>query len=773
MTQQLYTNLEFDTVCKKIAELAASEVTAAELLNTRPTTYIEDAEKLLDRVGDAIAILASHRPDLDFADITTYLDKARVGAALSPYELLRVRKNISALRSLKNCVESADGCDSLKDVTAWVRSSDGLAEKIDRAVESETSLKDSASDKLYSLRRSIAKANARLKERLDSYTRQSEISKYLQDNIVTVRNGRYVIPLRSECRSNIKGLVHDVSATGATVFVEPFTVVEANNELKTLKTEEANEVERILAELSADVRESAAELSEGQRVLTECGVIFAKAEYAKKTDSFRPKLNTDGNIRLTAARHPLISADKVVPVDIIVDRRVLLISGPNTGGKTVVLKTVGLFALMAASGMFLPVKDGSEISIFDEIYCDIGDEQSIAQSLSTFSAHIKNISHIMRQMNGNSLVLLDEPGDGTDPEEGAALAVAVLKKILSSGAAAVVTTHFHAVKQFALESDDVANACMQFDASSLTPTYKMLMGVSGSSYALEIAENLGLDGNMIAEARKHISTEKTAFDKMMHEAEKLRNAALSDKEQCEALRLAAQADAKKTEQLRAEYESKLAELKDGARAAIRKQADEYAAVAEELIDEIRSKLKDADEAALFEARRLAKKLQEGVPSDVKRPSDAKKPAEIGELKDGVRVFVSGLNKEGVISGKPRGNKAFVAIGSVKTELPISSLSVIREEGRTAPRADDRRETAEPVTREIMLLGYTVDDATDVIDREIDDCPPHSTLRIVHGKGTGALGKGIQNHLKRHPRIKTFRYGRYGEGDNGVTIAELK
>lgn len=773
MTEQLFINLEFDVVCKKIAELAASDVTATELLNTRPTTDIVDAEKLLEQVGDAIRILASHRPDLYFFDIAKYIDKARVGASLSPFELLCVRKNIAALRSLKSCVESADGCDSLKDVTAWVRSSDGLAEKIDRAVESETSLKDGASDKLYSLRRSIAKANARLKERLDSYTRQSEISKYLQDNIVTVRNGRYVIPLRSECRSNVKGLVHDVSATGATVFVEPFAVVEANNELKTLKTEEANEVERILAELSAAVGECANELAEGQRVLTECGVIFAKAEYAKKTDSFRPKLNVDGRIKLIASRHPLISADSVVPVDIIVDKRVLLISGPNTGGKTVVLKTVGLFALMAASGMFLPVKDGSEISIFGNIYCDIGDEQSIAQSLSTFSAHIKNISSIIQQMDGSSLVLLDEPGDGTDPEEGAALAVAVLKKILASGAAAVVTTHFHAVKQFALESDEVTNACMQFDGASFKPTYKMLMGVSGSSYALEIAENLGLDGEIIAEARKHISAEKKAFDNMMHEAEKLRNAALSDSEQCQALKLAAQSDARRAEMLRAEYESKLAELKDGARAAIRKQADEYSAVAEELIAEIRAKLKDADEAALFEARRIAKRLQDGVPSDVKRPSDAKKPAEIGELKDGVHVFVSGLNKEGVISGKPRGNKAVVVIGSVKTELPISSLSVINTIGRTEKRIAEPRETAEPVTREIMLLGYTVDDATAVLDREIDDCPPHSTLRIVHGKGTGALGKGIQNYLKRHARIKTFRYGRYGEGDNGVTIAELK
>lgn len=534
MTEQLFSNLEFDTVCKKVAELAASEVTAKQLMNTRPTADIVAAEKLLLQTGDAIGILASHRPDLDFFDISEYIDKARIGATLSPSELLRVRKNISALRSLKKCVESADGCDSLKDVTAWVRSSDDLAEKIDRAVESETSLKDGASDKLYSLRRSIAKANSRLKERLDSYTRQSEISKYLQDNIVTVRNGRYVIPLRSECRSSIKGLVHDVSATGATVFVEPFAVVEANNELKTLKTEEANEIERILAELSADVGACAAELTEGQRVLTECGVIFAKAEYAKKTDSFRPKLNTDGKIRLMASRHPLISADTVVPVDIIVDKRVLLISGPNTGGKTVVLKTVGLFALMAASGMFLPVKDGSEIGIFDEIYCDIGDEQSIARSLSTFSAHIKNISYVMRQMNGSSLVLLDEPGDGTDPEEGAALAVAVLKKILASGAAAVVTTHFHAVKQFALESDAISNACMQFDGASFKPTYKMLMGVSGSSYALEIAENLGLDGDIIAEARKHVSAEKTAFDKMMHEAEKLRNAALSDMESCKS-----------------------------------------------------------------------------------------------------------------------------------------------------------------------------------------------------------------------------------------------
>ncbi len=768
----LYKKLEFDIILQTVGEFAGSQVVRDELMRTVPTDDISLAKKLLIQTGDALSILASHRPNLNFDDIGMTVSKAHAGATLSPAELLKVRDNISCLRSLKNCVENSDGCDSLKDITAWVGVCDDLEHEIERCVENESDLKDGASDKLYGLRRAISRANTKLKEKLESYTRQSDISKFLQDNIVTLRGGRYVIPVRSECRSSVKGLIHDVSSSGSTVFVEPFSIVEANNELRTLKTEEQTEVERILAELSRAVDKNRHELNEGQRVLTECGVIFAKAEYAKKTDAYAPALNLDGRINIKSARHPLISRECVVPVDIVLDKRILLISGPNTGGKTVVLKTVGLFALLAACGMFLPAADKSEICLFKDIYCDIGDSQSIAQSLSTFSAHVKNLVEITSKMDSRSLVLLDEVGDGTDPDEGAALAVAILKKILSTRSTAIVTTHFNGVKEFAVACEDISNGCMQFDIDSFKPTYRLILGASGSSYALEIAENLGLDAQIVSDAKNALSDEKVGFDKILREAEKLRNDAMRDRRECEELKKSAQNDARIAEDLRKELDKKLSEINEKSRVLIRKEADEYAAVAEELISQIKEKVKISDQNALFEARKIAKRLSDGVPCDVKKPIDAKSPTDRKNIVDGVRVFVSGLEKEGIVIGNPRGNKALVAIGSVKTEIPISSLTVIRDE-RDNKKAGVAREAAEPVSTEMMLLGYTVDDAVMEIDRVLSDIPPRSTLRLVHGKGTGALGRGIQIYLKKHSRVKSFRYGRYGEGDTGVTIVEIK
>lgn len=767
------TKLEFDIILDKIASSAPSEIVAAEIKRLLPATDAGLVNKLLTQTGDALAVLASHKPDLYFEDISEPVKKAGIGSVLSPAEFLRIKLSVAALRSLKSSVESMSDCDSLKDITAWVRPCEELEREIDKTIENESEIKDGASDKLFSLRRAIQRANAKLKERLDGYTRQSDISKYLRDNIVTVRGGRYVLPVRSDCRANVKGLVHDVSATGATVFVEPFAVVESNNEIITLKTEEQTEIERILLELGRKVAANADQLMRGQEVLVECGVIFAKAEYAKAINAYRPNVNVDGKINLIGARHPLIDAHSVVPVDISPgNKKVLLISGPNTGGKTVALKTVGLFSLLAACGIFIPANEGSSIAIFENVYCDIGDSQSITQSLSTFSAHIKNLAEITAKMDSRSLVLLDEVGDGTDPEEGAALAIAIIKKILASGATAVVTTHFDSVKRFALGNSDIANACMQFDSKELRPTYRLLNGVSGSSYALEIAERLGLDKEIIFDARNALSAEKVALDTVMREAEQLRNDIVYEKQQTEVLMRETEQNSVKAREIKLEYEKKLSEINENARAIIRRRADDYSEKAESIIEEIKSELKTADEAALFRARKAAKKLTENVPSETVETSISSEPALPEQLTLGTQVYITGFNKNGIIASGVRGNKVLVAIGSIKTELPVSSLSLVTErkksEGMHATRA-----VGEPVNKEIMLLGYTVDDATTEIDRVISDIPPHSTLRIVHGKGTGALGKGIQAYLKRNPKIKSFRYGRYGEGDTGVTIAELK
>ncbi len=770
----IYSKLEYDIILKNISDLAPAQTVAEQILLTEPVSSMAQAEKQLERTSDALSILASRRPDLMFDDIDPLISKAKVGAVLQPGELLKIKNNISALRSLKNCVETSDGCDSLKDITAWVRACDDLEREIGDAVENETDLKDTASDKLYTLRRAIMRANSRLKERLDGYTRQSDVSKYLQDNIVTIRDGRYVVPVRAECRSNVKGLVHDVSATGATVFIEPFAIVEANNEIKTLRTEELIEIERILTDLGNSVVKNATALTDGQNVLIECGIIFAKAEYAKKLDAFRPVLNDSGRIVLKGARHPLIPQESVVPVNIsLTDKSVLLISGPNTGGKTVALKTVGLFALMAASGIFLPALEGSEMCVFENIYCDIGDSQSISQSLSTFSAHITNIAAITSVMNEKSLVLLDEVGDGTDPDEGAALAIAIIKNIIQKKSTAIITTHFNSVKDFALKNSAIENACMQFDNVNFKPTYKLLQGVSGSSYALEIAEKLGLDKSIIKDAIAAMSSEKTAFNEILREAERLRNEAMRDREQIEKTMRKISEDARAAEKNKLEYERKLNEVKEKSRNMILQRADEYSERAEALIDEIKQSLKKADEAALFEARKSANKIREDIPADTVEPKTSKNPPLASDLSNGTRVYIEGLNQEGTVVGKPRGNKVVVAIGQIKTDVPISSVTVIKTEKATKNHREKAFDGREPVTQEIMLLGKTVDEAIEEIDRVLYDIPPKSVLRIVHGKGTGALGRGVQAYLKHNAKIKNYRYGRYGEGELGVTIAEIK
>lgn len=766
--------LEFDIVLKHVSELADSDVVASEILNITPTNDIKLANKLLTQTSDALYLLASHKPSFGFDDISKILAKARVGAILHPSELLSVRQSIISLQSIKACLANTDGCDSLKDIVDVIHSCDELANSIDNVVESDSDLKDTASEKLYHIRQAIMRANSKLKERLDALSRQSDISKYLQDNIVTIRDGRYVVPVRAEYRSSVKGLIHDVSSTGATVFIEPFAVVEANNELKTLKTEENIEIEKILIEMSSLVLHNADRLMEGQRVLTECGIIFAKAEYAKRHDAYMPILNDCGKIKLKNARHPLISSDTIVPVNIeLTDKRVLLISGPNTGGKTVALKTVGLFSLMASSGMFLPANDGSEISVFDNIYCDIGDAQSISQSLSTFSAHAKNLARITTSMTERSLALLDEVGDGTDPDEGAALAIAIIKRIINENTVAVITTHFNAVKEFALESDKIENACMQFDNVSLKPTYRLILGASGSSYALEIAEKCGLSSEIIADARSALSTEKIAFDKVLREAESMKNKATEELFNIEKLKEKMQEDEKVIDKIKKEYEFKLSEIKEKSRIMIKRAAAEYSDMAEEIIEQMKENLKQSNEAALFDARRAAAKLSKNIPSEHKKPKKSNKPPKLNELNNGVKVFVFGLDKEGIIVGKPRKDSVTVAIGQMKMDVAISSLSIVQEDKKSSKQDTYVAENREPVNTELMLLGSTVSEAIESIDRLISDLPPHSIIRIVHGKGTGILGKGIQAHLKKCQRIKNFRYGGYGEGDLGVTIAEIK
>lgn len=769
-------NIEFDAVCTQVTKFVQSEIVADNIRQFKPTSDLVLINKALNQTKDAFEYLVKHKPVLAFDNIEPIIDKAKVGATLTPSELLKVGNSINVLENLKKGLAAADGFETLKDIVLCAIVCDELNAAINQTIDNETSLKDTASDKLYKIRKALLRANSSLRDKLNGYTRQSDVSKYLQDNIVTVRDGRYVLPVKAEYRSHIGGLVHDVSASGATLFIEPFAVVEANNEIKTLKTEEIIEIERILHDLSGKVSVNSERLIMGQDILIECGIIFAKAEYAKSIDAYMPKVNDSGKINIIAARHPLIDSNKIVPVDIsLLDKRVMVISGPNTGGKTVALKTVGLFSVMAACGMFVPAAEGSELSVFDELYCDIGDSQSISQSLSTFSAHINNIAKITGVMNSRSLVLLDEVGDGTDPESGAALAIGIIKRIIDVGATAIVTTHFDSVKEFALADNNIINACMQFDHTSLKPTYKLIQGIAGSSYALEIAENLGLDNRIITDAKAALSSEKRTLDEIMKGLEALRYDAEKSKELYDALVIDATEKLRKADELKSEYEAKLSEITANSKRLIRQKVDEYDEYAEEIIENVKAELKSLDMTAVLNAKKLAKQLSRDL-NDEQIISHASVPADEKSLSQGTEVFVSGLDKKGVVVNKPKNGKVIVAIGAIKTELPIDSISVIAEKhsrNDVKIMPNYKKNSMEPENKEVMMLSLNVDEAVSILERILDDIPPHSILRIVHGKGTGALGRGIQQFLKRQPRVKSYRYGRYGEGDTGVTIVEIK
>lgn len=788
--KRIFDLLEFNKIKETVAQYTVSNRAREEILSSAPSFDKYEIETALNMTREASLMLEKYQlnPVAAFDDLDEILEKSKKDVTLAMGELLKVGRLLRSARIAQSTLKSAPNeINLLKNITENIFIDKSLEKKIFDCILSESEMSDNASDKLYGLRRKILNLNLKLKEKLLSYTRNNNSSKYLQDNLVTIREGRYVLPVKSECRGEVQGLVHDKSATGSTVFIEPFAIVELNNELKFAISEEQAEIEKILFEFSKQVAMRSDELFVAQNACTILDIVFCKAKYSIKIKGIFPEICNKKAIKFTEARHPLIDAHKVIPVNIETGEnyRILIITGPNTGGKTVCLKTAGLFCLMAYFGLYLPCARAS-LSIFDDIFCDIGDEQSIENELSTFSSHVNNLIYITQNMTADSLVLLDEVGGGTDPTEGAALAVGIVKYIEKIGSSAILTTHYDELKEYALTSPAAENACMQFDENTLSPTYKLITGMPGTSNALKIAKRLGLNLEIIRCATENLSAEKIRFENILQNAEKIKNQSIAELEETRKIKETTERERAQIEEKRLRLDAALEKIKNNAAAETKRLISSSMDRADEIIEEMKAEMQKADEAALLRAKKLRHELEDISYriNDEHRETICESLSE-AEIKPGAIVIVKSLSASGTIkSVNIKKREAEIQIGMVKTNIAFSELgkpTPTREKNAPLPTKRAIQSKKEFVSsgfseREIKVLGMTVSEAIEAIEPYIlsmSNTDDAKILRIVHGKGTGALGKGIQAYLKSNPLIAEYRYGRYGEGDNGVTIATVK
>ena len=701
---------------------------------------------------------------------------------LSTGELLGIASCLKAARIAKDILAKEVGEESylynLADLLITHRSAE---EEINRCIINEDEIFDGASPALARIRRAMRLANEKVREKLNSMIRSTAYQKYLQEPIITIRNGRFVIPVKQEYRQQVPGLIHDQSSSGATLFIEPSAVVELGNEYKKLLAEEADEIERILTELTAILAPYADEIREDLNIMGQIDLVFAKAKLSRELNAVMPKLNRNNYVRIVRGRHPLIPADRVVPIDIWIGRdyRSLIITGPNTGGKTVTLKIVGLFALMVQSGIFVPANEGSEFPVFEHIYADIGDEQSIEQSLSTFSSHMKNIVGILDNADENSLVLLDELGAGTDPIEGAALAMSILEELNDRHCICVSTTHYSEIKAFAMTHEGMENASMEFDIDRLCPTYRLYIGIPGKSNAFEISSRLGLPNSIIDKAKGFLKGEDVRFEDIISSAQSQHRIAEEERKMAEEARA-------ELEKLRADAERERRKLdEDRNRLQAKAKEDAKRIVAdtkremEKLIVEIRS-IKDIDRSAadrVIQAARDTLRATETAVNEKEaiKKEDNTKPPKTVRAGDTVNI-VTLDQKATVLSAPDSKGEVMVQAGVMKLNVKLKDIRLIEEKKAAAPTSGKFGLGAgKQVGLELDVRGMLVDEANIIVDRYLDDAynAGLSEVNIIHGKGTGALRAGVQAFLKRHPLVKGYRMGSYGEGDAGVTVVTLK
>ncbi|MBR5516355.1 MAG: endonuclease MutS2 [Firmicutes bacterium] len=789
MKSKALKTLEYNKIIELLSGQATSGPAKEQLLKLQPMTNIGDIRDALAETSEAVRVimLKGPAPLGQIYDIEDALYFARKGGSLTLRQLLQVLYNLkvtsNVITFLKSDLPPMPILDSIREVLVTFPR---LAENIDRCILSEDEMSDNASPELKNIRRSIARQNDAIKNRLNNIMNSADNQGYLQDSLVTLRDGRYVIPVKAEHRGKVPGIIHDQSSTGQTIFIEPQVIVNLNNELRELELAERVEIDRILAELSSNVAEHFHDIMNNQKLLITLDMIFAKGKFSCIVHGEEPEIAEDGELVLKQARHPLIESKKVVPINVNVGGhyQTLVVTGPNTGGKTVTLKTTGLLVLMAQSGLHIPAMSTSRIPVFHQVFADIGDEQSIEQSLSTFSSHMRNIVEILDNVDNKSLVLVDELGAGTDPTEGAALAIAILEKIKGWGAYTIATTHYNELKKYALSKEGVENGSMEFDINTLSPTYRLFIGIPGKSNAFEISRKLGLSEDLIERSQQLLERGDIEFEDVLDSIEKDKRRAEAERDEAILLNISMKKKMEELEKRQAKLEEQekkiISKAKEEARDILREARETANDVSKELrelnkigslgernkrFDKSRKQLKDAEE-------RVAEKL-------IRRVNQA--PVNADDLKVGDKVRVLTLDQIGEILTKPdeKGDLA-VKIGIMKANINIKDLMFIEQEAPAKPQKTSKygnlyKAKAQNISMSINVQGKNLDDATMDVDKYLDDAymAGLKEVTIIHGRGEGILKDGLRNLFRRHKHIAAYRKGKYNEGGEGVTIVTLK
>lgn len=787
-----YKSLELHKILEMLSEEASNTKTKEMALALTPESDIDVVRSEMKKTSDAFDLSVKYGTPAfsNFKDIRGALHRASSGASLSLRELLDIAQMLYQIRMLADWYKSTENEEtSIGYLFVSLAPNKYLEDKIKNAIVSEDEISDMASHELANIRRKIAQAGVRIRESLDKLIRSSEVQKSLRENIVTMRDGRYVLPVKADFKGNVPGLVHATSATGSTYFIEPISVVEANNDIKVLQGEEQDEIDRIIAELSADCAAYAEALSADYVTCTEINLYFAKSNLGAKMRGCIPELSDDGVIDLKKARHPLIDKKKVVPVDIKLgeDYNALIVTGPNTGGKTVILKTTGLLSAMAMCGLMIPASDGSKVSVFDNILVDIGDQQSIEQSLSTFSSHISNVVKILDAANEKSLILMDELGSGTDPVEGAALAVSIIENMVAKGSKLLVTTHYQELKLFAIETPGIENASCEFDIATLQPTYRLIIGSPGKSNAFSISSKLGISDDIINRANELVSTENQRFEEVVAQLEASRRELEKQHDEIEKLKKEQAEKVAELDKEIADLNSKKESELEKARVQAMRIVESCRMQSEQLLDELADIRKQKEKSNFAQLAINAKSKNKSALDkmyDTANPVQNKEHKEYKlprPLKRGDHVLIFDIDKKGILASDPDSNgNVFVQAGIMKTKVNVNKLRLLEPEKITMQNKkistkNVRGKMQRTPSLELDIRGCAVDEGIHELDMFIDNAvlTGAGIITVIHGKGTGVLRQGIQNHLKKHPSVKSFRSGVFGEGEDGVTVIELK
>lgn len=787
--------LELHKILELLANECSSEMSKKLALKTHPIYELSKVKKEIDKTDTAFNLSVKFGTPAfhNISDITDSIKLADTGSTLSLKNLLKIKDVLIQSHELINYRNQFSDEQTVLDyLFDSLFANEFLEKKLQASIINEEELADDASPELSRIRKKINQASVKIRENLEKMIRSKSTQKYLQEAIITVRDGRFVVPVKTENKSDVPGLIHATSGSGSTIFVEPISVVEANNDIQILIGEEKDEINRIIAELSSLCADFKEQFFSNLNAIKQLDLYFSKANLAAKMNAIPPIISDNGVIHLKKARHPLIDKEKVVPIDFSMgnDKHVVVITGPNTGGKTVILKTVGLLTLMTMCGLLIPVSDGSKISIFNKILVDIGDSQSIEQNLSTFSSHINKVIDIIKTADNKSLVLLDELGSGTDPVEGAALAVSIINKLKENGAEIVTTTHYQELKMYALETDGIVNASCEFDTKTLQPTYKLIFGTPGKSNAFEIALKLGMDEEIIDSSKRLINSENKQFETVL---ERLEN----ERQQYEKNRITAEALKTELNRLKNELEQERDELEKSKQSIIDKASREANAIitrvereSDVLLDELKEikkqKNKDNFEKRAIDAKHKAKNtinklFNEANPVNSKKGNEYKLPR---PLKKGDNVLITDTNAKGIVVTPPDDSGyCYIQAGIMKTKIHISKLRLKEKEKVTLnnKKIESKVSTknvqsvaSRKASFELDIRGYAVDEGLYELDRFIDNAilSHIGVITIIHGKGTGVLKNAVRNHLKHHKQVKSSRRGVYGEGEDGVTVAEL-